>query len=380
MSEYLYLKIYEDLKNNIINGTLANGERLPTEKDLIEKYEVSRITAIKAMQKLEVEGLVKRTRGSGTYVTYSDVSTFHRGYIPLDVKSKNIAFVGHCSANFVSGILSSFQHNAVAYGYNVSVFDTSSDKIREEDVFNLILQGNFSGIVYHSRNCEKNLPGLLAIMNKKIPLVFLDEELAMLRVPSVKTNNYLGGYKMGKCLIENGHTNIAVAFGNFQNLNEQERFGGLVRAMSDCGLSFDKRNIFQYDVLQNEEYVVGMDEEGFIYRIKDNLQKIYSREDRPTVFFCLKDSVAMIVEQHIFECGYKVPDDFSVVGYNNDPFCTQLLIPMTTVDQKYSAIAKKVFEVLTNIISGEQVQMENLIEPDVVIRKSLKNIKENIEA
>jgi DNA-binding GntR family transcriptional regulator len=37
MSEYLYLKIYEDLKNNIINGTLANGERLPTEKDLIEK-------------------------------------------------------------------------------------------------------------------------------------------------------------------------------------------------------------------------------------------------------------------------------------------------------------------------------------------------------
>lgn len=376
MSDYLYFKIYEDLREKIVNGILADGQRLPTEKDLIEEYDVSRITAIKAMQKLETEGLVRRTRGSGTYVTYNNVSTFHRVYIPLDIKSKNIAFVGHCSSNFVARILSNFQHNAVAYGYNVSVFDTSSDKIREEDIFNAILHGNFSGIVYHSRKCQKNLPGLLAIMNKKIPLVFIDEELAMLRAPSVKSNNYLGGYKVGKCLIENGHKNIAVVFGNYRNNNEQERFGGLVRAMTESGLGFERKNIFQYDSTQNTEYVIGEEKDGFIQTLKDNLEETYNREDRPTVFFCLRDSVAMIVEQHIFECGFKVPDDFSVVGYNNDAFCEHMIVPLTTVDQKYGLIAKKTFQVLNDIINGVQVQIQNLIEPTIVTRSSLKNINE----
>lgn len=379
MSEYLYLKIYEDLKTQIINGILASGQRLPTEMDLIEKYGVSRITAIKAMQKLENDGFVKRTRGSGTYVTYSDVSTFHRGYIPLDIKSKNIAFIGYCSAMFIAQILSRFQHNAVAYGYNVSVFDTSSKEIREADILNAVIQGNFSGIVYHSKDCESNIPGLLSIISKKIPLVFIDQGVKMLRVPCVKSNNYLGGYKMGKQLIENGHTNIAAVFGNFQNHNEQERFGGLIRAMTENGMDIDMKNIYQYDSTENQKYVIGSDEKGYISTIKGNLQRIYNMPNRPTVFFGLRDSVATLIEQHIFESGFRVPEDFSVVGYNNDPFCEQMLVPMTTVDQNYSAIAKTVFHVLTNMINGEQVQIENLIEPTVVIRKSLKNIKEEAE-
>ncbi len=375
MSEYLYLKIYEDLKEKIINGILANGQRLPTEMDLIEEYEVSRITAIKAMQKLENEGLVKRTRGSGTYVTYNDVSTFHRGYIPLDIKSKNIAFVGDCSAMFIAKILSRFQHNAVANGYNVSVFDTSSEKIREADILKAVTEGNFNGIVYHSRNSTQNLPGLLDIVSKKIPMIFIDEDVHMFRVPCVKTNNYLGGYKMGQCLIENGHKNIGVVFGNFQNHNEQERFGGLVRAITEIGLDFDIKNVFQFDETQNERYVIGADVKGFVSTIKGNLKEIYDRDNRPTVFFGLRDSVASLVQQHAFECGFKVPEDFSVVGYNNDPFCEQMIVPLTSVDQKYGIIGQKVFDLLTKIINGEQVPVENLVEPVVVMRKSLNNIK-----
>ena len=378
MSEYLYLKIYEDLKSQIINGILAGGERLPTEMDLIQKYGVSRITAIKAMQKLENDGLVKRTRGSGTYVTYSDVSTFHSGYIPLDVKSKNIAFIGYCSAMFVAQILSRFQHNAVAYGYNVSVFDTSSDMIREADILKAVVQGNFSGIVYHSKKGEANIPGLLSIISKKIPIVFIDEVIEMLRMPCVKTNNYLGGYKMGKHIIEKGHRNIAAVFGNFTNHNEQERFGGLVRAMSESGIDFKVENLFQYDTSQNTKYVVGEDPKGYISTIKNNLQNIYYRKDRPTAFFCMRDSVASILQQHIFECGFRAPDDFSITGYNNDPFCEQMLVPLTSVDQNYSAIARKVFYILSDMMNGKHVQIENLIEPIVVARKSLKDIKEDI--
>ena len=109
MEEFLYLKIYNDLKDSIISGDIENGSKLPTEKQLGEKYAVSRITAIKAMQKLENEGYIKRVRGSGTFVTYNDVSTFSNSGISLNMNSKNIAFVADCSLDIVFYILSCFQ-------------------------------------------------------------------------------------------------------------------------------------------------------------------------------------------------------------------------------------------------------------------------------
>lgn len=75
----LYFRLYSLLKNTILDGTIDNGEQMPTEQQLAETFSVSRITAKRAMDELAAEGMVERRRGKGTHVIYE--------YAPQPVKA-----------------------------------------------------------------------------------------------------------------------------------------------------------------------------------------------------------------------------------------------------------------------------------------------------
>jgi GntR family transcriptional regulator len=75
----LYFRLYSLLKNAILDGTIGNGEQMPTEQQLAETFKVSRITAKRAMDELAAEDMVQRRRGKGTHVTYQ--------YSPQPVKA-----------------------------------------------------------------------------------------------------------------------------------------------------------------------------------------------------------------------------------------------------------------------------------------------------
>ncbi|TQV81387.1 GntR family transcriptional regulator [Exilibacterium tricleocarpae] len=81
----LYHQLYTLLKNNILNGTLPNGSQMPTEQQLAQGFDISRITAKRAMDELAAEGLVERRRGKGTHVTYE--------YRPQPVKAPLIGML-----------------------------------------------------------------------------------------------------------------------------------------------------------------------------------------------------------------------------------------------------------------------------------------------
>lgn len=378
MEEFLYLKIYNDLKDSIISGDIENGSKLPTEKQLGEKYAVSRITAIKAMQKLENEGYIKRVRGSGTFVTYNDVSTFSNSGISLNMNSKNIAFVADCSLDIVFYILSCFQKIAISHGYNVSIFDTSSSSTNEDEILQTVSTGNFCGIVCRPKNVYSNIPVFLSIINRKIPLVFVDSNIPMLRVPCVTSNNFIGGYMITNLLIEYGHRDIAVLFSDFTNLNEQERFGGYVRALSEHKIDFKSENLlispkdegddgmymFEYSEMQRKESHIGF---------KEKLNSVIGRPNAPTAIFCMYDKLASFVEQYAIELGCQIPERLSIVGYNNASICEQMIIPLTSVDQNYNKIAGTAFDIILDMIGGKKAHLQNLIEPMLCKRKSLIN-------
>ncbi len=374
MTDYLYLNIYEDLKNSITEGELKNGEKLPTEMMLMEKYNVSRITAIKAMQKLEIEGLVKRTRGAGTFVTYGGtVISYQKGNIEQK-RSKKIAFIGICAYAFVSKLLSVFQMEAIRFGYEVFVFDISNKNADINGIFKTVSSGLFDGLVLHTHFTDSLFPGMIKVVSKRLPVVFFDEEIACFQKPYIKGNNFVGGYKVGKYLIEMGHKNIGIVFANFLNSNEKDRFAGFLQAMIESGVDFDDRNIFQFDATLNTKFIVGHDEDGYISLFKGNVDAIYKRNDRPTALFAIHDENAAFVQQEIIGRGYKVPDDFSLVGYDDDPICERLQVPLTTVDQNFTEIGKKTFEILHKMLNDRAVPINTLIEPEMKIRDSVKNL------
>ena len=81
----LYFRLYNLLKNAILDGTIENGAQMPTEQQLAETFAVSRITAKRAMDELAAENMVDRRRGKGTHVTYE--------YKPQPVKAPLIGML-----------------------------------------------------------------------------------------------------------------------------------------------------------------------------------------------------------------------------------------------------------------------------------------------
>lgn len=372
MEQCLYLKIYEDIKKRIISGEIKNDERLPTEKEIGEKYGVSRITAIKAMQKLENESLVRRVRGSGTFVCYSDISTFGKYRFSINTHSKNIAFVASCNIDFVLPILAAFQKIAIAHGYNVSIFDTAQNSAIETNILRSLNADDFCGIIFKPTSLFASVGELYKIAKKNIPLVFLDTNIPMIKAPCVRSNNYKGGYLLTKKLIEYGHTNIAVVFSNFSSFNEQERFGGYLKALMEHDIKFNPKNVYYYDTgIVNDLTNINMHTP---IRLNNNIKGLFSPSNPHTACFCFYDMLASYVEQMAFESGYKIPDVLSIAGYDNGTICEQMLSPLTSVDQNYGAIAEKAFDVMLDMLQGKNVNFDNLIEPEVCVRDSLKRI------
>lgn len=373
MAEYLYLEIYNDLKADIKSGKLVTGSRLPTEKELVEKYGVSRITAIKAMQKLENKGYIKRIRGNGSFVTYNNVSLYRDSQISINTQSKNIAFIAKCSTDIFIYFLSNFQKLAISHGYNVSIFDTETENIKESEIIRSISGSEFCGIACKPSMTFENIPEFAEIMKSKTPIVFIDGSVPMLKIPSVKSNNYLGGYKITKFLIENGHKNIGIVFSDISNKNEQERFSGYLQALVENNIEYKSNMVFTFRELKDD--FLNKNLWGFSERPKcivDNIKEILRASNRPTAFFCMYDELAALLEQYAIELGYKIPDDLSLVGYNNSQICDQMIVPLTSVDQDYRRIAECAFQLITG---NEKNTDENLVEPEIFVRESVKNIK-----
>jgi len=81
----LYFRLYSRLKQNILDGTLKHGSQLPTEKELSQVHNISRVTAIRALNELAADGLVSRQRAKGTHVTHK--------YTPKPVKAPLIGML-----------------------------------------------------------------------------------------------------------------------------------------------------------------------------------------------------------------------------------------------------------------------------------------------
>ena len=376
MANFLYAKIYDEYKEKILSGTLKKGNRLPTEKEIGNSYGVSRITAIKAIQKLQIEGYVKRIKGSGTYVLYESFTEESEDDAKSDkISSRNIALFAKCKTDIFSYILSNLQNIAFSHGFSITVFDIEAKTLEKEEMINDLMSGKFCGIICHPICLYNFMPYYLEIINRNIPRVFLDENLPMLNVPTIRSDNRLGGYKATKYLIENGHTNIGMVITIPFNENEQERFLGYLQALSESGIRFNVNNIFTYEQLRIDKTIISS--QWFFdtpRSIKENLKEILSNKDRPTAFFCVYDEIASLLEQHIYEAGFKVPQDLSIVGYNNSIFCEHMITPLTSVNQHYKMIAEIAFNTIIKILNNQPVKSEYLVEPSIVERASVKQL------
>lgn len=177
------------------------------------------------------------------------------------------------------------------------------------------------------------------LSSRAIPFGVVDTQGAQpAGVPTVGSNNWNGGLTATRHLIELGHRRIAVISGSRDVLCSRARVDGYRSAHDEAGLVNDPA-LTRW----------GMFDAGSGYRYGRELLEL---PDRPTAIFAGSDQQALGVVRAAQELGLRVPQDVSVVGYDNLPITQWLNPPLTTVNQPLREMAGLATEILITLSQG----------------------------
>lgn len=241
------------------------------------------------------------------------------------------------------------------YGFNVIICSTDNDPEREIKYFTLLTQKRVDGVIVATRT-EKDL-FLKKLLQQHIPIAIIAGEMPALAVDTVMVDDYLGGHQAGSHLIGLGHRCIAVLAEDTGTSSNRERIRGCHQAIRSAGIQPDDAMV-----------TVG----GFtVDEGKAAAGRLLDMEEPPTAIFACNDLLAIGAIQAARERGMQLPQQLSVVGFDNTILATIIDPPLTTIGQPIQEIGRQAMDLLVQEIKGEKTARQRIVlMPELVVRGS----------
>lgn len=226
--------------------------------------------------------------------------------------------------------------------------------------FNFINNRNFDGIIVVSqrKNDDKFIQ---TVIENEIPIVVINRELDNEDLVNVMSDDTKGAYDAVKYFIDNNHKKIALIEGNKEFASSAYRKNGYIMALKDNNIKI------------NEEYII-----SGRYDMKDgyeNMKKLLKLSDKPTAVFCSNDDIGVGAMKAVFDEGLKVPDDISIIGFDNSNFCNYVTPTLTSVRKDSFKMSESGGKNLINIIKNKDDDKKKVyIDSKLVIRNSVKKL------
>lgn len=193
-------------------------------------------------------------------------------------------------------------------------------------------------------------------------LVILDTESSRSNCTTLTMNNFLGSYDAAEHLLKMGHKKIGYIKGTPRINNFYDRRRGFKEALKKHGI--DSAELPKY-------YLPGMD----IQEVKENLDKFLDFINSVTAVFCENDYIAINVMKTLNKHGIRVPEDVSIIGFDDIPESRVTMPELTTVHVPIEAIAKESVELIERSISSENyVKRQIFFNTHLVKRESVKQL------
>ncbi|WP_282053470.1 LacI family DNA-binding transcriptional regulator [Maribacter luteus] len=274
-------------------------------------------------------------------------------------KSKNVGVIlPIINRNLFSNVIRGIEEELNPMGYNVIICQTHDDEKKEADIIQNLLNAQVDGIIMSIARYTKNTEHFEQILNKNIPLIFFDRKIDVKGASSVTLDDFRGAYEATQHLIEQGCTKIAHFTVDRSVEIYQKRFEGYKQALLNNGIVF------------NPEFV--LDLESKIESGKDAAKKLMALDNAPDAIFSSSDLGALGAIQYLKSIGVRIPQDFCVVGFSNEPFTQFMELTISTVDQSPLLMGKTAAKVFLEQMNSENVKIERrmVLSPSLKIRKS----------
>ena len=298
--KYKYDIVIDYVTNYISSNRLTEGDRLPTEQQISESLNLSRISVQRGIKRLEKDGIVYRVQGSGTFVGSAAARPNSNLMIPFLMSRQFNQIHG---LDIIQGAQDFMINNACHLSpYCVSGNDPSE---YERNITSLVNSGSRCLMVM-CPEAAYDETFYVRYLQEGVKFIFIDTKVdSFINVNYVSSDNEMGGFLATEHLIRMGHRKIALICHHllvncYRNLSLRIR--GYTKALGWYGIPAERDYI---RFCSHEEHVARMVEE------------LMSGENPPTAIFTLNDTAAEIAIHALQARGLRVPDDVAVIGFDN---------------------------------------------------------------
>ena len=244
-------------------------------------------------------------------------------------------------------------------GKHVMIMAGHSDEAREKESLELLLSRNCDALILHVYSLTDEY--LLNLSNGPVPIVLLNRLVAGMEDRCISLDNEHGGYIATKTLLELGHKSVAYISGPHWKMDSFKRIRGHKRALAEFGLEFDQRLMFE-GTFEEESGKAGM-------------EQLLQSGIPFTGVVCANDEMAAGAYNTARKHGLKIPDDMSIIGYDDVAFARYLYPKLSSVtchiDQMGLMAARNV---LKYAYGKDSAVIQNIFKPSVMLRASVNSV------
>lgn len=278
-------------------------------------------------------------------------------------KSRIIAVVMAYLENlFYPDVLEELGRKLSAENYHLLLFTGFKDR-DSDPIFDQLMQYRVDGIILASTSLSSDLAEECAVAG--IPVVLLNRITEKGTVSSVTTRNYEGGRMLGEFLLAGGHKQFAYIAGLENSSTNRDRFGGFRDALAEKGIT-------DIIVRKGDYSAAGAERAA---------REVLSLPQRPDAIFIANDHMAVAVMDVVrHEFGLRIPEDISIVGYDDVGPARWPSYGLTTVSQPIPAMVEATVDILFDQIdSGEIESRQTVLPGELIIRTSARLPKSGIK-
>ncbi len=262
---------------------------------------------------------------------------------------------------FFPEVFAGAEQEAQQSGYTFLLSNSVGDYAKESEYLSILREKRVDGLIFlggriNLKHCDDHLVQELVQHASVIPTVLVNGGLRNTDLVRVATDESAGTALAVRHLVELGHKEIGFIGGESHMTTTSIKLRAFRKTMKEEGL----------DV--REEWL--LPDSFSMDSGKKQMLKLLDMKEKPTAVVCVNDYTAIGAIKAAAEAGLKVPDDMSVVGFDDIPLAHHFIPELTTVSQQANELGKAAVQVLKGLMNKEKVKKLTSLEPQLIVRQS----------
>ncbi|QGQ95323.1 GntR family transcriptional regulator [Paenibacillus psychroresistens] len=364
-SKPIYERIFDSLRGEIVGKVYNIGDRVPSEKELADAFNVSRITSKKALELLAKEGLIVRMPGRGSFVIEAGTAERVENVPDECVKPLLIGLVITDFGNtFGTGMIYGMESSSAEHDSFLLLRRSFGIPENEEKAIRDFLNLGVDGIIVFPAQGEFYNSEILKLVIQQFPLVLVDRHLKGVAAASICTDNVKAARLGTDHLLELKHKHICLLTPPPMDTTAiEDRIEGFIQSHAERGVMVDRTLWLDKitSTLPNSFHTVNMDKD--IQMIKAHLQQ----NPHITALFAIEYNIALLAKAAVESLNKRIPEDISIICFDSPSTTLGSGYQFTHLMQAEEEIGKLAVENVLKLKHGEKVPNRVTLDAKLVI-------------